>query len=45
LAKNVESTDSTARDPHLGQAGLWRPCSLIGMVRLKRRRHRVQRNS
>ena len=45
LAKNVDSTDSTARDPHLGQAGRLRPCSVIGMEWLKDRRHWVQRNS
>jgi hypothetical protein len=45
LAKKVENTDSTAFDPHLGQAGCRRPCALIGMASLKRFRHFVQRYS
>jgi len=45
LAKNGEKTGSTARAPHLGQAGGCRPCSPIGSWRAKRSLHAVQRYS
>jgi hypothetical protein len=45
FAKNGDSTGSTAREPHLGQAGRFRPWSPIGSWRTNRSWHAVQRYS
>ena len=45
LAKNGESTATTSRELHLGQAGRRRSCSGIDIDNVNRVRHLAQRNS